>query len=235
MHEFNLIIWLGHTLGLEKYINEETSSIVGSIIVFVIIVIMSLFVRWKLTNPEKHMVPDKKVGLINIAEVFAEAGLDVLRGVLGEKADKFFPLIGSLFIYILLCNLLGFIPGMVAPTTSINTNLSCALIVFLYYNYIGIKERGFFGYFKHFLGPVIWIAPLFFFVELVSHLVRPITLSIRLYGNMTGDHIVLGIFTGLAPVLVPIFFIVLGVFVAFVQAFVFAILSTVYIALAIEE
>jgi F-type H+-transporting ATPase subunit a len=120
------------------------------------------------------------------------------------------------------------------PTDNINTNIPCAIIVFLYYNFVGIREQGFIKYFKHFAGPIIWLAPLMFSIELISHLVRPLSLSVRLFGNITGDHMVLGIFSQLTPLVVPVIFLFLALFVAFIQAFVFSLLSTVYIALATE-
>lgn len=235
MHEKNLIHWIGHKLGLDAYLNEWVLTFLSSFVVFLVIVVLSLLVSRSLKREKDAIVPSERLTFRNIIELFIEWFLGVMKGVIGERAERFFPLIGSLFIYIFLCNLLGFIPGLVSPTTVITTNLACALIVFFYYNYVGIREKGFLGYLRHFLGPVIWLAPLFFFIELTSHLVRPISLSVRLYGNMVGDHMVIDIFSGLVPLVIPIFFIVLGLFISFIQAFVFAILSTVYIALAVEH
>ena len=234
MHKFNLILWLGEKTGM-TFVNESTVSLLSSILVFLILISLSLVVWLRLRNPERHIVPSATFSVTNIFEIFIDGALSIMRGMLKEKAEKFLPLIGTLFIFIFVCNLLGFIPGFMSPTTVITTNLGCAIVVFFYYNYIGIRERGFVSYLKHFLGPVLWLAPLFLFIELTSHLVRPITLSVRLFGNMMGDHVVLDMFSGLIPLLIPIFFMVLGIFVAFIQAFVFSILSTVYIALAIEE
>jgi len=127
---------------------------------------------------------------------------------------------------------LGLIPGFLPPTDNINTNLAIALTVFVYYHIMGIKAHGVKNYLKHFMGPILWLGPLMIVIELIGHCVRPISLSLRLFGNITGDHLVLGIFSGLVPILVPVVFMALGLFVSFIQAFVFSLLSMIYINLA---
>jgi len=148
-----------------------------------------------------------------------------------HDAPKYFPLVGTLFVYIFASNLLGLIPGFLPPTDNLNTTLALGTFVFLFYNYIGFRSNGV-GYLKHFMGPVIWLAPLMFLIEMVSHIVRPISLGLRLRGNIYGDHMVLSIFTELTPWFVPVIFNALGVFVCFVQAFVFVLLTMVYISLS---
>lgn len=215
-----------------SWVNEHNVHVASAGIVAFVLLTLGLIVRVKMRNPEKYIVPPKRLGIVWLFDAGAEALLNLMEGVIGDQAVRYLPLIGSLFIYIFFCNLLSVIPGFVPPTDNINTNLPCALMVFLYYNYMGVKEHGFVNYFKHFAGPVIWLAPLMFTVELISHCVRPISLSVRLFGNIMGDHVVLGIFSHLVPVLVPVIFLFLALFVAFIQAFVFSLLSTVYIALA---
>jgi F-type H+-transporting ATPase subunit a len=151
--------------------------------------------------------------------------------VMGHGSQKYVPLIGAIFVYILFNNFFGLVPGVTPATENLNTTLAAGLSVFVLYNAFGLKENGI-GYLKHFLGPLIWLAPLMLPIELISHLVRPASLGLRLMGNMTGDHTVLGIFLNLVPIGVPIIFYVLGMFVCFVQAFVFSLLSMVYISLA---
>lgn len=151
-----------------------------------------------------------------------------------EEARKHLPFIFSLFIFILVMNLMGLIPGLMPPTMNINTNIGLAIFSFLYYNYWGFRSHGF-GYIKHFLGPFLPIAVLYFPIEIISHAFRVVSLSVRLAGNMTGDHTVLEIFTHLTYVLVPVAFLILGTIVSLVQAFVFSILSLIYIALAVGE
>lgn len=209
--------------------------ILNLLVALLIIFFVSVYVRLGIKKRKKAVVPGEKFSLQNVMEVFVEWLLSVLRGIMGERADKFFPLIGSLFIFILICNLLGFFPGLKSPTTEITVNLGCALVVFVYYNYVGIRESGFKKYSRQFLGPVIWLAPLFLFVEVVTHLMRPVTLSVRLFGNMMGDHMVYEMFSDIIPIIVPIFFMIIGIFISFIQAFIFSILTAVYIALATEH
>jgi F-type H+-transporting ATPase subunit a len=138
-----------------------------------------------------------------------------------------------MFVYIFLSNFLGLIPGMPASTGEMNTTLALGLAVFFYYNFVGFKEHGI-AYLKHFAGPVIWLAPLMIIIELMSHLFRPISLGIRLQGNISGDHAVLEAFTNISPwgLGIPVIFYGLGVFVAFIQAFVFCLMTMTYISLS---
>lgn len=198
------------------------------------LILAGLVANRRLKNTEQCLVPKGKATPSTLFEVAVEALLGLMEGVLGERAWKYFPLIGGLFIYIFTCNMIGLIPGLSPPTENINTNAACAVLVFLYYNYLGIKEQGLKNYLKHFLGPVIWLGPLMFIIEMISHLVRPVSLSVRLFGNMTGDHMVLGVFSELTPLVVPVIFLGLGLFISFIQAFVFSLLSIVYIGLATE-
>lgn len=202
--------------------------------VVIVLAIVALLVHFKLKNTQARLIPESKGSLTNLMEVIVEQILSMMEGVVGKNAPKYFPLIGSLFVYIFTCNMLSIIPGFLPPTDNINTNLACSLTVFVYYNVVGFREHGL-GYLKHFMGPIVWLGPLMLLIELIGHCVRPISLSLRLFGNITGDHLVLGIFSDLVPVLVPVIFLGLGVFVAFIQAFVFSLLSLIYIGLATEH
>jgi len=120
-------------------------------------------------------------------------------------------------------------------TEMLATTLACGVVVFFYFNYVGIKEQGLIPYLKHFGGPIIFLAPLMFIIEMIGVLVRPVSLALRLFGNITGDHMVLGIFSDLVPIGVPVIFLALGIFVSFIQAFVFSLLSTIYVSLALPH
>lgn len=226
MHDFT---WFGL---LSDRINHHNIHVFSAAFVLLFIVVATLLVHRKLKNVEARLVPEPKGSLANLFEVSVEKILGLMEGVMGHDAPKYFPLIGTLFIYIFLCNCLALIPGFVPPTDNINTNLACALTVFVYYHVMGIKVHGVKGYLRHFMGPIIWLGPLMFVIELMGHLVRPVSLSLRLFGNITGDHLVLGIFSQLTPILVPVVFLALGLFVSFIQAFVFSLLSMIYISLA---
>ena len=180
------------------------------------------------------LIPKEKISFQNFFELIIQATLNIMKDIVGPHAEKYLPLIGGLFVFILFCNLLGLIPGFLPPTSNLYTNGACALTVFLYYNFQGFREHGI-KYLKQFAGPLIYLAPLMFIIEVISHLFRPFSLMVRLYGNISGDHAVLSIFSGLVPLVVPVIFLVLGLMVALIQAFVFATLSTVYIGLAVSH
>ena len=146
----------------------------------------------------------------------------------------FFPLIGTIGLYILVCNFMGLIPGFTAPTSNINTTASMAVPVFLATHYYGIRVHGV-KYIKHFLGPIVWLAPMMFVIEFIGHLVRPVTLSVRLFGNMIAKHMILFALALLAPVIVPVAILGLGVLVSLIQAFVFVLLTALYLAGSVEE
>jgi len=215
--------------------NEENIHMVTAAVVGLFLIVVALLANRKLAKTEQCLIPSDKPTPSTLFELIVESLLNLMEGILGDKAQKFFPLIGSLFIYIFTCNIIGLIPGLAPPTENINTNAACAIVVFIYYNYMGVKEQGLVPYLKHFMGPVIWLGPLMLVIELISHAVRPVSLSVRLFGNMTGDHMVLGVFSQLAPIVVPVIFMFLGLFISFIQAFVFSLLSIVYIGLATEE
>lgn len=182
-------------------------------------------------------VPDGSLTIRNLFELLTGSLYGLCVDLLGEKnAGKFFWLSAGLFIYILSSNLLGVVPGMLPPSGSMHHNCAMALVVLILFNGAGIKVQGIGGYLKHMWGPVWWLGALLFSIELLSFfLVRPYSLSLRLTGNMFGDHQVLSIMSGLIPVIYPMIFLALGMFVSFIQAFVFTLLSTIYIALAVEH
>lgn len=218
-----------------ELIPHHTLHVVSAGVVGFLLILFGWISSFRFKNIEKALIPSDKPTPTTLLEVAVEAILGLMEGVLGKRAHHYFPLIGTLFIYIFTCNIVGLIPGLAPPTENVNTNAACAIVVFLYYNYSGIKTQGLKNYLKHLMGPVLWLGPLMLVIELISHFVRPISLSVRLFGNMTGDHMVLGIFSQLTPLFVPVIFLGLGLFISFIQAFVFSLLSIVYLSLATEE
>ncbi len=213
-----------------KYIQHHviTFGLVGLVFLFV-----GLIYRSKVPSVSAAIVPDKGITFRNIFEAMGQFIYNLARNIMGEKeAKKFFPVIMLLFTFIFVNNLIGLIPGFLPPTDNFNTTLALGAFVFLYYNYQGIRAQGFVGHIKHFMGPVWYLAILIFPLEIISHSVRPLSLGLRLKGNMEGDHLVLSIFSNLIPYIVPIPFYVIGLFVCFMQAFVFTLLTMVYISLA---
>jgi F-type H+-transporting ATPase subunit a len=178
-------------------------------------------------------------GLQNLVEVIIDFHLDLAETSIGELGRHFFPLIATLGIFILVCNFFGLIPGFEAPTGNINTTAALAIPVFLATHFYGIKTHGI-GYIKHFVGPMRSLAALplmmlMFVIEIIGHIARPVTLSVRLFGNMIGKHLILLILGILVPILVPTVILTLGVLVSVIQAFVFVLLTTLYLAGAVEE
>lgn len=154
--------------------------------------------------------------------------------IMGEEGKPYIPLIFGLGLYVLFSNLIGIIPGFLAPTSNLNSTVAPAIVVFLFYQYIGLKKHGA-HYIKHFLGPVGWLAPLMLIIELIGHLARPLSLSMRLFGNIFGEELVISILFILVPFLVPLPMYFLGVFTSALQAYVFMMLSMIYISGALEE
>ncbi len=186
---------------------------------------------------EAALVPPPKFNLRNLFEMFTDAVVSTAEGVMGEHhARQFLPLIGSLAVFIFFSNVLALIPGFIPPTSTMKTNIALAVTVFLVTHIWGVKTHGL-KYFKHFLGPILLLAPLMLPIELVSHVARPVSLTLRLMGNIAADHKVVGAFFLAVPLLVPVPFLILGVLVAIVQTLVFCLLTMVYIhgAVAHEE
>lgn len=173
-------------------------------------------------------------GIQNFMEVIVGGIENMLVETMGEKGKPFFPLIATLALFILISNLVGLVPGFFPPTANINTTAACAVVVFVATHIVGVKEHGF-GYIKHFLGPIMWLAPMMFFIEVIGHFSRVISLTLRLFGNMNGHELVLIIFFGLAPFLVPLPMMLMGVLVSFIQAFVFMLLAMIYIQGSLEH
>ena len=173
-------------------------------------------------------------GLQNVMETIIGGLEDFTVSTIGERGRKYFPLLGGIFLFVIVQNLLGLVPGCDAPTANINTDLAMALFVFLYYNYLGLRSWGP-RYIKHFMGPMAPLVPLMLPIEVVSHLSRPLSLTFRLFGNIRGEEIVLALFFLLAPLVatLPIYFLFL--LAKCMQAFIFYMLTMVYIQGALEE
>jgi F-type H+-transporting ATPase subunit a len=186
-------------------------------------------------SADSGLVPPRRMNLRNFFEVMAESVYGMVEGALGEKnGRRFFPLVGTLWFFILFGNLMALVPGFISPNDTLKTNVALALTVFVVTHVVGVKEHGL-AYFKHFLGPTPALAPLMLPIELVSHIARPVSLSLRLMGNMMADHKVVFSFFTLVPLLIPLPFLALGLLVCIVQAIVFCTLTMVYIGMALEH
>ena len=214
---------------------ESSLHVLLASVVFVVILLFALAYKIQRSNAEDSVIPESRFTFRSVVEVICETVFGMMEGIMGKEATKFFfPLIGTIAFFILFSNLMGLVPGMVPPTEVISTNAVPAIIVFLATHIYGVRKNG--GeHFKHMMGPILALAPLIFLIELISHFVRPLSLTLRLFGNMVGDHKVLAVFISLAPLLVPLPVMFLGLIVCIVQAVVFCILSVVYIGMAIED
>ncbi len=196
------------------------------------VVMLLLIVSGSIAAKKMSLIP---TGAQNFFEVIIAGIEDFMVDITGEEGRWFLPVVATIFIYILTCNLLGLVPGFFPPTASLNTTASCALTVFVFTHYIGLKYHGA-KYIKHFLGPIWWMVPIIFPIEVIAHFARVLSLSFRLFGNMMGHELVLGILFFLAGAFfAPLPIMALGIFVALVQAFVFFLLSIIYFSGAMEH
>jgi F-type H+-transporting ATPase subunit a len=228
-HPYLFVIKLFELTGNEKLIHfaHHYPHVLYSWVVMII-----LIVSGALAAKSVRLVPGKGQ---NFFEVLISGIEEFMVEVTGEEGRWLFPLAATVFIYIFVCNLIGMVPGFFSPTANLNTTLSCALTVVIFTHVIGVKYHGI-KYIKHFIGPVWWMVPIIFPIEIVGHLARILSLSFRLFGNMMGHELVLGILFFLAGAFfAPLPIMALGIFVALVQAFVFFLLSIMYFTGALEH
>lgn len=195
--------------------------------VMAVLIVLSVALRLSL----KKTAP---TGIQNFFEVIIDGLGNFVEEIMGPEGLHYLPLISSLFLFILLSNLIGLIPGFDSPTANLNTTLALALVSFTATHYIGLIRHKF-AYIKHFLGPLWALAPLMLIIEVISHLARVLSLSFRLFGNMVAKHKLLLVLALLAPYIAPVPILGLGVLVAFVQAGVFTLLTMLYLSGSIEE
>ncbi len=203
------------------------------VLVSILIMLMALWAK-KSIDPNSY-APQGKFGILGIFEAIVDFIYDKVSSIIGNDSQKYVSFFSFLFIFIMLNNFLGLFPGFTSASDNINTTLAIGLVAFVFYNKEGIKKHGILNYTKHFLGPIWWIAPLLFVVEIISHVFRPFTLGLRLMGNMKGDHTVLSAFLDIVPIGIPVIFYGLGLFVSVVQALVFTLLSMVYVSMAVAS
>lgn len=226
LHPYLFFVKLFEAVGADHFAHQAV-HVIYSWVVMAIVIVGAYFATKTI-----KLVPGSGQ---NFVEVLISGMEEFMVDVAGEESRWFFPLIATIFIYILVGNLLGLVPGFAPPTASLNTTASCALVVFVFTHYIGIKYHGA-KYYQHFTGPIAALAPLFMIIEIIGHCARVLSLSFRLFGNMVGHEIVLAILFSLAGLyFVPIPIMVLGILVATIQAFVFFLLSIIYFSGSMEH
>lgn len=178
-----------------------------------------------------------------LVELAVQSLNNYVAGIIGPGGEKYTPFVGTLFIYILVMNLLGNIPFFKSPTSNLSITAALAIVVFVYYHYAGIREAGFKNWIMHFVGEPLWLAPLMFPIHVIGEFARPVSLSLRLFGNIFGEETVVAVLAGMSIVVIKHFIVIpfqwpmmlFGIFTAFVQALVFATLTAIYIAIAVER
>jgi len=225
-HPYMFFVKLFELIGLGDFAHHYPHVIYSWVVMVFLIVAGGLAVKGI------SMIPSKGQ---NFWEIVIDGMEEFMVDITGDEGRWFFPLIATVFIYIATCNLSGLLPGFYPPTASLNTTASCALVVVTFTHIIGLKYHGA-AYIKHFLGPIWWMSPIIFPIEIIGHLARILSLSFRLFGNMMGHELVLGILFMLAGAFfAPLPIMAMGIFVALVQAFVFFLLSVMYFTGAMEH
>jgi len=229
MEERELLVvkWVNELLGgrfvVPPHVVMETIVLIALIVFFAI-----LRTRFSVESPGR---------LQQAFELFVEFLNEQLESNIGHEGHNYLAIVGTFAIFLISCNLLGLIPGLMSPTSNVNVPAGCAVVVFLYYQFQGFRKQGLITYVKHFMGPVWWLAPLMLPIELISHFARPATLTIRLFANIMAEELVIAIFFGLFPLIVPLPFMAFAIFGGLLQAFIFCTLTMVYLggAVATEE
>ncbi len=223
-----LTVWLNAALSslMGTSVHLPDQGVIAWFIAFSCLLIFPLLSRrFSVDSPGKAQ---------HLLEIGMESVNSMLDSFIGKHGRGYFPLMGGFAFFILVCNLITNVPGFQPPTADLNGTVALALMSFLYYNYIGFRTNGA-RYLRQFVGDPVWLAPLMIPIELLSHISRPLSLSVRLFGNIFGEHTLAGVFFLLLPLGLPVIFAPLGIFVSFMQAFVFTMLSMIYIAGALEH
>ena len=225
MGHFN---WIQYLTNVEHQYAHVATAIAVTVLNFAV----GIYARIQLGAGEKAVVPAGKFSVRGFFEMITEGTHTLAEQVIGHDGALYVPLAAAIFTFVLINNLIGLLPGMTPATDNLNTSFAIGMFSFVYYNYIGIKSEGVKNYLLHFLGPVWWLAWLILPIELISHAFRPLTLGLRLAGNITADHTVVSVFHQLFPIGLPVPFYAMGLIVSLIQAFVFALLTLVYVMLA---
>ncbi len=222
---------LAAALGLIGVEVRDPLHLVPDFIVVALIVAALLVVFLGLSSRRLALVPS---GRQSVLEVVVQAFDGLLADTIGPEGRKYMPVVGTVGLFVLGCNLIGLVPGFMAPTSKLNATVGCALVVFLYYHWQGVKSQGL-RYFKHFVGPIPALAPLMIPIEIISHFSRPVSLSMRLFGNIFAEELLLVIMASIIPFFLPLPFMTVAIFTSLIQAFVFVLLSCIYIAGAVAH
>lgn len=223
---------LAFLLGLAGIKVAHPEHLVPDYIVMSLIVAVALILFFGLASRKLTLIPSK---LQSILELIIQTFENLLVEIIGPQGIKYLPMIATIGLFIFFCNLLGLVPGFMSPTSKLNVTVGCALFVFFYYHWQGIKSQGLFKYLKHFTGPIPVLAPLMLPIEIISHFSRPVSLSVRLFGNIFAEELLILVIASIIPFILPLPFMAIAIFTATIQAFVFVLLSCIYIAGAVAH
>ena len=210
---------------------HDPSHLVPDYLVMVLFVALALGLVLWLSSRRLSLVPSRGQSLL---ELIVQAFESLILDTIGPNGRKYLPVIGTVGLFIFGCNMVGLIPGFMSPTSKLNVTIGCALVVFFYYHWQGVRAQGL-KYFKHFMGPIPLLAPLMVPIEIISHFSRPVSLSIRLFGNIFAEELLIVIMVSIIPFFLPLPFMAVAIFTAIIQAFVFVMLSCIYIAGAVAH
>jgi F-type H+-transporting ATPase subunit a len=225
-HPVMLLVWILEKLGLGHFAHAYPHLVYTWFFMLVLIVLA------KIAAGKITLVPGK---VQNVAEAILEAISGFQDSIMGSHGKPFFPFVATLIIFVFFCNFNGLVPGSFSPTSSLNTTLALALIIVVTTHAVGVYVHGP-GYIKHFLGPVPYLAPLMFIIESISHLARVLSLSLRLFGNIMGEDLVIAVLFMLGGAyFLPLPMMFLGLFTGFLQAFIMTLLAMIYISEALEH
>ncbi|MCK4931711.1 MAG: F0F1 ATP synthase subunit A [Candidatus Aminicenantes bacterium] len=220
-----LLSWLGIHVA-------DPEHLVPDYIVMCLVVALLLTLLLGLSSRKLSLVPSKRQSVL---ELIIQTFEGLLVDTIGEQGKKYLPLIATVGLFILFCNLIGLVPGFMSPTSKLNVTIGCALVVFVYYHLQGIRAQGLLKYLKHFAGPIPLLAPLMVPIEIISHFSRPVSLSIRLFGNIFAEEVLIVIMASIVPFFLPLPFMAIAIFTAVIQSFVFVLLACIYIAGAVAH
>jgi len=218
-------------LGLVGVKVPDPLHAVPDYLVMVLIVAVALAVVLGLASRRLSLVPG---GRQSVVEMIVQLFEGLVVDTVGPEGRKYLPVIGTVGLFVFSCNMIGLIPGFMSPTSKLNVTLGCALVVFFYYHWQGVKAQGL-KYFKHFMGPIPALAPLMIPIEVISHFSRPVSLSMRLFGNIFAEELLIVIMASIIPFLLPLPFMAVAIFTSVIQAFVFVLLSCIYISGAVAH
>ncbi len=218
-------------LGLVGIKVPDPLHAVPDYLVMVFIVAALLVVLLGLASRKPTLVPGNRQ---SIAEMIVQMFEGLIVDTVGPEGRKYLPVVATVGLFVFGCNMIGLVPGFMSPTSKLNVTLGCALVVFFYYHAQGVKAQGL-KYFKHFMGPIPALAPLMIPIEIISHFSRPVSLSMRLFGNIFAEELLIVIMASIIPFFLPLPFMAVAIFTALIQSFVFVLLSCIYIAGAVAQ